>query len=45
MAPRLLAAGLVLAGAPAASACGPLTVPGSTANAAPAYAPAAAGQR
>ncbi|MFF5027727.1 hypothetical protein ACN6AT_38805 (plasmid) [Streptomyces sp. JL4002] len=41
MAPRLLAAGLVLA----ASACSPLTVPGSTANAAPAHAPAAAGQR
>ncbi|GLX22572.1 HNH endonuclease family protein [Streptomyces lavendulae] len=43
MAPRLLAAGLVLAGAVAASACGPLTVPGSTADAAPAHAPAAAG--
>ncbi|KOV54587.1 hypothetical protein ADL00_29845 [Streptomyces sp. AS58] len=43
MAPRLLAAGLVLAGAPAASACGPLTVPGSTADAAPAHGPAAAG--
>ncbi|MGD1220610.1 HNH endonuclease family protein [Streptomyces krungchingensis] len=43
MAPRLLAAGLVLAGALAASACGPLTVPGSTADAAPAHAPAAAG--
>ncbi|MEU0219423.1 hypothetical protein ABZ281_31940, partial [Streptomyces sp. NPDC006265] len=36
MAPRLLAAGLVLAGALAASACGPLTAPGSTAQAAPA---------
>ncbi|MGC0379975.1 hypothetical protein [Streptomyces sp. SAI-129] len=45
MAPRLLAAGLVLAGAPAASACGPLTVPGSTANAAPAHAAAAGGGR
>ncbi|MFD0437247.1 HNH endonuclease family protein [Streptomyces chartreusis] len=44
MAPRLLAAGLVLAGALAASACGPLTVPGSTAEAAPAHGPAAAGR-
>ncbi|MEU0350795.1 HNH endonuclease family protein [Streptomyces sp. NPDC006237] len=43
MAPRLLAAGLVLAGALAASACGPLTDPGSTAQAAPAPGPAAAG--
>ncbi|MFI5822896.1 HNH endonuclease family protein [Streptomyces rishiriensis] len=43
MAPRLLAAGLVLAGALAASACGPLTAPGSTADAAPAHGPAAAG--
>lgn len=42
MAPRLLAAGLVLAGALAASACGPLTTPGSTADAAPARGPAAA---
>ncbi|MEU8544545.1 HNH endonuclease family protein [Streptomyces sp. NPDC048717] len=43
MAPRLLAAGLVLAGALAASACGPLTGPGSTADALPAHAPDAAG--
>ncbi|MFK0119367.1 HNH endonuclease family protein [Streptomyces sp. NPDC090994] len=43
MAPRLLAAGLVLAGALAASACGPLTTPGSVAEAAPARGPAAAG--
>ncbi|WP_031036153.1 HNH endonuclease family protein [Streptomyces sp. NRRL F-5650] len=42
MAPRLLSAGL-LAGALAASACGPLTVPGSTAQAAPAHGQAAAG--
>ncbi|WP_159046909.1 hypothetical protein [Streptomyces sp. XY66] len=45
MSPRLLAAGLVLVGALTASACGPLTAPGSTADAAPAHAPAAAGQR
>nr|WP_024127086.1 HNH endonuclease family protein [Streptomyces sp. F8]AHE39807.1 Hypothetical protein pFRL5_144 [Streptomyces sp. F8] len=32
MAPRLLTAGLVLAGALAASACGPLTAPGSRLN-------------
>ncbi|KOV48726.1 HNH endonuclease family protein [Streptomyces sp. H036] len=43
MAPRLLAAGLVLAGALTTSACGPLTSPGSTADAAPAHAPDAAG--
>ncbi|WP_331736186.1 HNH endonuclease family protein (plasmid) [Streptomyces xanthophaeus] len=42
MAPRLLAAGLVLAGALATSACGPLSAPGSTAEAAPAHGPAAA---
>ncbi|GGR81705.1 hypothetical protein GCM10010269_21140 [Streptomyces humidus] len=39
MAPRLLAAGLVLA----ASACGPLTAPGFTADAAPARGPSVAG--
>ncbi|WEH37924.1 HNH endonuclease family protein (plasmid) [Streptomyces sp. AM 4-1-1] len=43
MAPRLLAAGLVLAGALAASACGPLTPPGSSADAAPARGPAGDG--
>ncbi|MFC7983291.1 HNH endonuclease family protein [Streptomyces sp. NPDC057336] len=43
MASRLLAAGLVLASALAASACGPLTPPGSSAGAAPARGPAAAG--
>jgi len=43
MAPRLLAAGLMLAGALAASACGPLIAPGSTADAARGRGPAAAG--
>ncbi|MFJ4152006.1 hypothetical protein ACIP10_31145 [Streptomyces galbus] len=43
MAPRLLAASLVLAGTLAASASGPLTVPGSTADAAPAHGPAGGG--
>ncbi|MFD4609998.1 HNH endonuclease family protein [Streptomyces sp. NPDC058440] len=43
MAPRLVAAGLVLAGVLAASACGPLTAPDSTADAAPAHAPAGGG--
>ncbi|MEU5137094.1 HNH endonuclease family protein [Streptomyces californicus] len=41
MAPRLLAVGLVLAGALTASACGPLTADGSTTDVAPAHAPAA----
>jgi hypothetical protein len=43
MAPRLLVTGLVLAGALTTSACGTLPSPGSTADAAPAHAPAAAG--
>ncbi|WDN56166.1 HNH endonuclease family protein [Streptomyces clavuligerus] len=42
MAPRILAVGLVLAGALATSACGPLSVPGSTAEATPARGPDAA---
>jgi hypothetical protein len=33
---RFLAAGLVLAGAPASAACGPLTTPRSSAESAPA---------
>jgi hypothetical protein len=43
MAPRLLAAGLVLAGALTASACGPLAAPVSTAGAVPARGPAVVG--
>ncbi|MGV2915618.1 HNH endonuclease family protein [Streptomyces alfalfae] len=43
MAPRLPAAGLVLAGALAASVCGPLSAPGSAAEAAPAHRPATVG--
>ena len=43
MANRLLAAGLALAGALAASACGPLTSPSSNAAAAPAHGAAARG--
>ncbi|WP_331731586.1 hypothetical protein [Streptomyces sp. NBC_00073] len=44
MAPRPLAAGLVLAGALTASVCGPLSVPGSAAEAAPACGPAGLAQ-
>ncbi|MFJ5850437.1 HNH endonuclease family protein [Streptomyces sp. NPDC092903] len=42
VAPRLLAAGLALADALAASACGPLSASGSTAEGNPAHGPAAA---
>ncbi|WP_331729180.1 hypothetical protein OG592_43435 (plasmid) [Streptomyces avidinii] len=44
MAPRPLAASLVLAGALTASAGGPLSVPGSAAEAAPARGPAGPAQ-
>ncbi|MHC3392812.1 HNH endonuclease family protein [Streptomyces lavendulocolor] len=43
MAPRISAAALVLAGALAASACGPLPATGSAAEAAPAHGPVLAG--